>query len=366
MGRASEGKRTQKAAKYGNNRSSNGKQKEKPENPSKRQRAAEDDEAKSEQPKKVGKLDELTDVSSFFDAVEEGVDFSEPSHSTYKPGEDDDDDEEEEDDGAEADAGADEDDEEESDDDDDDSEDEAGGDSMLVHIAKHKQQLAKLQENDPEFYEYMKSEGGDLMDFGADVDTADLEGNEKAMRDEDSDSDDDEDEEEEAEMEEEEEEDDDDSPEALLKKAQKGKQVLSMAQLEKWEDAAKRGKSEAVSMLLRAFDAAAVLLVDTDSGPAKKGAKKKKKNTGSQKKNMSAVRRFKFKIESGDVFDALLVCMTREMPAILMDEMLERPQSATDGSETDGRTDAAKWKPQRSSSKYTAQPPPQLDFRGCL
>ena len=99
MGRASEGKKTQKAAKYGNKRSSNGKQKDKGENPSKRQRAADD---APEQPKKVGKLDELTDVSSFFDAVEEGVDFSEPSHSTYKPGEDDSDDAE-----ADADSGSD-------------------------------------------------------------------------------------------------------------------------------------------------------------------------------------------------------------------------------------------------------------------
>ena len=57
------------------------------------------------------------------------------------------------------------------------------------------------------------------------------------------------------------------------------------------------------------------------------------------------------------MFDALLVCMTREMPGILMDEMLDRPTSAVDGGEDDGRPPSAKWKPQRSNQwKHLARP----------
>eukprot|EP01043_Picozoa_sp_COSAG02_P033917 COSAG02_NODE_2341_length_9104_cov_2.666185_9_plen_785_part_00 len=245
--------------------------------------------------------------------------------------------------------------EEDDDDGDDDEEDSDDGseeeeeDDMRVQIAKHKQQLAQLQEQDPEFYAYMKQEGTDLMEFGADVDTADLDGKELAPDDDDEDDSDSgsgepEDGEEQPGGQDD---DEDETPPDPLQKAQSGKKPLAMETLNRWEDAAKKGKLAAVNSLLKAFDAAVVLLVDDQTGPARKGAKAAKKQK--QAKNMAAVKRFKFKIESGDVFDALLVCMTREMPTILMDELLGRPTSAVDGGEDDGRPASAKWKPQRSN-----------------
>ena len=270
-------------------------------------------------------------------------------------GEDDDSDDEEEA-AAEAEGTGEGEESEDSDDDDDsddsEDEDEAG---MRLQIAKHKKQLANLQAQDPEFFEYMQKEGGGLMDFGQDVDTADLD-------DKVEDDDDDEDDEEEEigdSMQEDEDEDEDAAPEekaepetaeSRLEKAQSGKKPFSMATLEKWEAAAKRGKEPAVNSLLRAFDAAAVLLSDGDDGPKpKQGARKGgKQQQPPRKKSMSSVRRFKYKIESGDVFDALLVCMTREMPSILLDEMLGRPQATEAGEDDEERPRAARWKPQRS------------------
>jgi nucleolar complex protein 2 len=372
MGRASQGKKGDKARKFGKSKGdSSGKRGgDKTAGPSsKRQRAGDEDQPTPA--RRAAKLDELTDVSSFFDAVEEGVDLTEPSHSTFVPGQDDDDGDDDEDESDE-DAGDDDGEEDAEDDSDDDSDDESaeeeeeGGDAsdMRVQIAKHKQQLAKLQEQDPEFYEYMKQEGTDLMDFGADVDTEDLEKDLGSDDDDDEGDDDDDDDDDDEDKSTEAGEDDDEfaadaeadqSPEAQLRKAQGDKKPLAMETLVRWEDAAKQGKPAAVSALLKAFDAAAVLLTDNESGPVRKGAKRPKKQN--QKKNMGAVKRFKFKIESGDVFDALLVCMTREMPGILMDEMLDRPTSAVDGGEDDGRPPSAKWKPQRSNQwKHLARP----------
>ena len=354
MGRASKGRKVEKSKKFSKGGGKRGGD-ENPKPTAKRPRGAEGEAAAASRP--AAKLDELNDVESFFDAVEAGVDLTEPSHSDFVPGRDDDDSGDDDDDDAdedeeEAEEGEGAGDGSESDDDSDDASEEEDEDEMRVQIAKHKQQLAQLQEQDPEFYEYMKQEGSELMEFGADVDTADLDGKELEPED-DSDSDSDSGE---AESDEEQlagldgDDDDDDDDDALedpLQKAQRGKKPLTMEALVRWEDGAKQGKLAAVSSLLKAFDAAAVLLVDDQTGPARKGEKKAKKQK--QTKNMAAVKRFKFRIESGDVFDALLVCMTREMPAILMDEMLGRPTSAVDGGEDDGRPASAKWKPQRSS-----------------
>jgi nucleolar complex protein 2 len=91
-----------------------------------------------------------------------------------------------------------------------------------------------------------------------------------------------------------------------------------------------------VQNILKAFDAAAVLLEDPTSSGQKGG------NAA-----VAKVRRCKYKIESGDVFDALLVFATRDMPSILMDDLLGRPEDEVpkEGKSARGKS----WKPQKSA-----------------
>lgn len=86
--------------------------------------------------------------------------------------------------------------------------------------------------------------------------------------------------------------------------------------------------------LLRAFDAAAVLLGDIPQPKSAKGKKDAALAASAREKAnkaaLTAVRRCKYKMESGAVFDALLVCVTREIPTILLDDVLGRPSPAID------------------------------------
>ena len=67
---------------------------------------------------------------------------------------------------------------------------------------------------------------------------------------------------------------------------------------------------------------------------------------GTEKAAASAVRRCKFRIESGEVFDTLLVFMTRDMPMIL-DELFEKPDPEEEAA---AKTKPAQWRPQRNEN----------------
>ena len=218
----------------------------------------------------------------------------------------------------------------------DDDGDDADSD-MLLHIAAHKRQLAALAETDPEFHAYLQQESN-LLDFGSEIDTAAM--GEMELEDEDEDA-----------VEASDGGDDDGSDEmqteqpaqadATTEKAmdtdlQSNKPQLDMKTLQRWQTSAKNGKEKGVNELFKAFAAASVLLQDDGSNVGKLN------KTSSQKQASSAVRRFKYRIESGSVFDELLICMTRDMPAVL-GEVFERPAADSE----DGVQQKI-WRPQKS------------------
>ena len=342
MGRASEGKKAAKEKKFGKK---GGKRKHTDElefPSSKKRHAKEQEDPERTSVQLVGKMkaSQLKGVDDFFDAVGAGVEIEADGdevedeaadeiegdfEASEEESEEDDEDEDKED--------------EEDEEDEDDDEDDEDPEKMRKSIARHKLQLASLKKSDPEFYEFMKQEGEEELGFGADVDTTDLETTD--LQSSEDESDDDNDDEDEAAPAGEKVGHATSAAEDAMERARANKKHLTMQTLSQWERDAKDGKLGAVNSILRAFDAATVLL-ETPEGKADKAA-------------IGRVRRCKYKIESGEVFDALLVSATRDMPAILMDDVLERPEDQVPRDGTSAR--GSVWKPQKHKNwKAMAKP----------